>query len=353
MAYQFADGFDNYGNSFAMVSGYPWDLAAGGNETTSTADFRFAPPGSLPGGSVSMSGSGNILRKNLSGNIVTLIVGFGFKLPTLPGSITELCGFWDNGTEQCCLTVNSAGQLQFARGNGVGTLIGTQTSASTVTASAWYGVSIQVTLNNGAGVVQAYLNGAAVAAINSSSLNTISTANAYANQVSLGGNVAGSPTIKYDDFYCFDTTGGFLNSRPANDTRVLTKLPTGAGNYTNWTPTGLASNWQNAAVAPPNTADYNANNVATTKDSYALPSAGLTTTPLFVLVRASLERDDAGTHTPSIFMRSSATDSAGVATPAVTSSYLFYDAVFQNDPNTSIAWTGSGADAAQIGIIEG
>jgi hypothetical protein len=354
MAYQFADGFDNYGTAFVMVAGYPWDFAPNAAEVTSTADFRFAPPAGLPGGCVAMGNSGNVLRKNLSGNLTPLIAGVGFKISALPTSTAEIISFWDAGTEQCCLTVNNLGALQFFRGAGTGTAIGAASPNATIAANTWYGVAVQVTFAGGSsGSVAAYLNGSTVALINSTGLNTISSANSYANQVGIGGNVNAAPSCKYDDFYCFDTTGVFLNALLGGDARIITKMPTGAGNYTNWTPNGLGSNFQNAAVQPPSTSDYNANNVSTTKDSYAMQSAGLGVAPYVVMARASMERDDAGPHTPSIFVRSSSTDSAGVVTPALSASYLFYDAVFQNDPATNAIWTGAGADNAQVGVIEG
>jgi hypothetical protein len=212
---------------------------------------------------------------------------------------------------------------------------------------------MQVTIATGtSGSVLLYVNGSAVAAINSTGLNTSSDGNNYANQVSIGTQASGF-TAKYDDFYCFDSTGGFLNSLLGGDARILTKMPVSAGNYTNWTPNGLSSNFQNAAVLPPSVSDYNANNTSNTKDSYTMQSASLGVAPYFVVARASLTRDDAGTHTPSIFVRSGSTDSSGVVTPALTSSYVFYDGLFQNDPNTSSAWTGPGADNAQAGVIEG
>jgi hypothetical protein len=354
MAYQFADGFDNYGNTFTMVAGYPWDTIGGG-ATTSTADFRFSPPGSTPGGCVTMN-TGSNMRKNLSGNETTLIVGFGYKATTLPTSgLQEVCGFYDLGTDQCTLALNSAGALQFYRGNVGGTAIGSITSSGTVVAGTWYGFAISVTFGSSTGAVSLYINGNPVAAINSAGLNNITTANSYANQTSIGPtNAASGGPYKYDDFFVFDSTGGALNSLLGGDARIITKMPvTPNGTYTNWTPTGLANNYANVANTPPNTSDYNANNVATTKDSYNTQVASLAVAPYFVMVRASLERDDAGTHNPSIFVRSNTTDSSGVATPTLTSSYLFYDAIFANDPNTSSAWTGAGADNAQIGIIEG
>ena len=359
MAYQFADGFDNYGNAYTLTAGYPWDTVQGGAaNTVSTADFRFAPPGSLPGGCYVETSNGSYIRKNLTGNPSTLIVGFGYKLVALPPvNPIDIVTFWDSGTMQASLTVNANGALQFCRGqiNSGGTLIGGITANSTLVAGNWYGLALQIVFAGGtSGSVQLYVNGNAVASINSTGLNTISTANAYATQVSIGAASSQSQgNQKYDDFYCFDTTGGFLNALLGGDARILTKMPASAGTYTNWTPNGLGSNFQNAAVQPPNVADYNANNTPTTKDSYTMQSAGLAVAPYFVMTRASLTRDDAGTHTPGLFVRSGSTDSSGTTTPAITSSYQFYDGVFQNDPSTSTAWTGPGADNAQAGIIEG
>ena len=357
MAYQFADGFDNYGNSYTFTSGYPWS-STNGAAVTSTSDYRFAPPGSLPGGCVGLTYNGGgvtALRQNLSSNLGTVIVGFGIKVPSLPASgVWDICSLWDSGTMQCSLTLSSGGALQFYRGNAGGTAIGTASPNGTISASGWYGLAMQITVATGtAGSVQLYINGSSTATLNITGLNTSNDGNNYCNQVGLGSIVNATPAIKYDDFYCFDTTGSFLNALLGGDARILTKMPSGAGNYTNWTPTGLASNYQNAAVQPPSTSDYNANNTATTKDSYAMQSASLGVAPYFVLARASMERDDAGTHTPSLFVRSGSTDSSGVVTPALTSSYLFYDAVFQNDPATGSPWTGSGADNAQVGVIEG
>jgi len=354
MAYQFADGFDNYGNAYTLTSGYPWDTVSGSMNTT-TADVRFAPPGSLPGGSAqNSSGGAAYLLKNLSSNQGTLVVGFGVKTTNLPSSPTDIMHFSDAGTTQLTLAMTSTGGLQFYRGN-LATAIGTLAPNNTITAGAWYGLAMQVVIAGGtAGSVQLYVNGNATPIINNTGLNTSADGNAFANQVAIGLiNTNGQGIVKYDDFYCFDTTSGFLNSLLSGDARILTKMPASAGNYTNWTPTGLTNNWQNAAVTPPSTADYNANNVSTTKDSYTTQSASLAVAPYFVVARASLERDDAGTHNPSIFLRSSSTDSAGVVTPTLTSSYIFYDAVFQNDPATSSAWTGPGADNAQVGVIEG
>lgn len=361
MAYQFADGFDNYGNNYTMTAGYPFDTVSGA-VTVITTDVRFTAPGSLPGGCLSAP-QNTYVRKNLTGNPATVIVNVGFKATALPASgAGSIIDFWDSGNFQACLALNSNGALQFYHGNGLApggggvntsAAIGTLTANNTIIAGTWYGLAMQITFANGTGTASLYINGSATPAINSTGLVTIGTANAYATQVSIG-NVNNNITVcRYDDFAVIDSTGVFLTSLFGGDARIITKMPSGAGFYTNWTPTGLASNFQNAAVQPPSLADYNANNTAATKDSYATQVASLGVAPFFVLARASLERDDAATHTPSLFVRSGATDSSGVVTPALTSSYAFYDAIFQNDPATAAAWTGTGADNAQVGVIEG
>jgi hypothetical protein len=353
MAYQFADGFDNYGTPpYSMGAGYPWDAL--NNTPQTNADVRFNPPGALPGASLQCGVSNTYIRKNLTSNQATVMMGFGFKTTSLPGSNVSICAWWDTGTQQVSLVLNPNGALQFYRGNAVGTAIGAITPNATIAANTWYGISMSVTVDPSAGAVSCFINGNAVAAISSTGLNTRATTNSYSTQVSIGSDSGNSGmTFRYDDFFCFDSTTGFLNALPSGDTRILTKMPSGAGTYSNWTPNGLGSNFQNAAVQPPSTSDYNANNVSTTKDSYAMQSAGLGVNPIFVMIRASLERDDAGPHTPSLFFRSGTTDGGAVVTPALTSSYLFYDAVVQNDPATSSAWGFTGADSTQIGIIEG
>ena len=363
MAYQICDPFDSYGNNFGLTASYPWTNVTG-SPTVINTDSRFpSPAAGIPVGCLSVNPS-NYARGNLVGTPSSLIVPVGVKFIGLPtSSPNDFLTFWDSGKFQVSLAVTSNGGLQFYRGNGLApgsggqalnAAIGTLTPNGTVVPGTWYGMLIQVTFNGSSGSVQLNLNGSSSAVINSSSLNTAPTTNAYATQVGLGNTAnAGFAVVRYDDFLCLDTTGAFLNTPPTNDTRLIQKLPTQAGFYTNWTPTGLAANWQNAAVAPPNTSDYNANNTGGTKDSYTPPTAGLTTNPLMVMARGSLYRDDAGPHTPSLMVRSGSTDGVGSALPPITSSPLYYDTVFQNDPNTSSAWTGANADAAQVGVVEG
>jgi hypothetical protein len=358
MGYLFADGFDNYGNNYVLTAGYPWDSNPNGAGTVITTDTRFSPPGSLPGGCLNILNSGNVLKKNLGANIGTLIVCVGVKFMNLPGvgGTWDVVSFWDGATEQCCLAVNQFGALQFFKGSaglGTGVAQGSPSPIGTVTIGQWYGFQMQVTFSSSAGAATLAIYGGTQSGLAVSGVNLSQSGNPYSSQVGLGPNGNTSGPLRYDDFLCLDTTGGILNAPFGTDVRIFTKMPSSVGTYANWTPTGLGQNYQNVAVQPPSTADYNANNVPGTKDSYGMQVAGISFSPSLLLLRASLQRDDAGPHTPSLFVRSGGIDSAGVITPALTSSYAFYDAVITNDPATGAPWLSSAADAAQVGIIEG
>ncbi len=356
MAYQIADGFDNYGNNYTMTAGYPWATLSGSGQNVINTDYQFSPPNPLPGGCLYINNGDSWIRTNLVGTPGTIFANFGFKITALPtnGTPADIFTLWDSGTAQTSLAVTTNGALQFYRG-GLGTAIGPPSTNGIIQAGSWYGLAITVVVGTGtSGSVQVSVNGSLIPAITAAGLNSSQTGNSYATQLSIGSQFnEGQQGTKYDDFLCWDNTGGVFNTALGYNARILSKLPSAAGFATNWTPEGNASNYQNVNPQPPNTTDYNLNNTSGTKDYYALPSIGLNVTPALVIVRASLERDDSNTHTPSIFVRSGSTDGSGTVTPALTSSYLFYDAIQLTDPATGLAWSASGVDAAQIGIIEG
>src|SRR5271167_1416005 len=117
MAYQFSDGFDNFGTAYTMTAGYPWSTLSATPNTIITTDSRFPAVAPLPSGCMScIAANQNFARANLSSSQPTLIAGFGFKSLTLPGVYNDIFGLWDSGTLQMCLTLSSAGVLQFYRG---------------------------------------------------------------------------------------------------------------------------------------------------------------------------------------------------------------------------------------------
>jgi hypothetical protein len=113
MAWQFGDGFDLYGTGYSFIAGYPWDTILGSPQAITT-DYRFAPPSGISGGCTSTFLGNTYLRKTLSGNLATIIVGFGVKFPSLSASGTnDFVYFYDNGNTQCGLAVTPTGRFRY------------------------------------------------------------------------------------------------------------------------------------------------------------------------------------------------------------------------------------------------
>jgi hypothetical protein len=346
---------DQWGNNYTFVSGSPFDIVTGTVQAITT-DYRFAPPPGLPGGCLSFGQNASVTR-NLSSSQGTIIQLVGGKWAGFGNGVTGL--IWttkDSGIYQVTLAVNVAGQPQFYRGDGGGNSttnpIGPAGPPGTFVPNAWYGLVIKVVILPSGGSVALYVNGSPAPVISATGLVTRASANSSANQVMLAApNIGGG--CKYDDVVILNGSGTFLNDIPQTEIRLIQKLASANGNYANWSPNGLAANWQNVSQKPPNTADYNANNNNGTKDSFVCPQAGLTATPYAVGVRSSLWKDDGATHTPSNMIRSGGQDAVGAALPALGSSPLIYDQVFENDPATGAHWLGPAADAAQPGVVSG
>ena len=347
MAPIFVDPFDNYTTLSNL-----WDLVAGSTPTMSATYRRFAPPAGLPGQGVLIP-VGAYARKNLATNTVTFIVGFAFYLPALSaGTVADIFAIRDGATTQVSLGCALTGTLQFYRGESSGgTAIGTATSGGTIVHSVWNFAELQITIDPAAGSVALYLNGSATPLINSTSLNTRASANSYGNVIQIGDFSDALPSgIYYDDLRVFDTTGSYANSL-IGDTQLLTKVGSGPGDLTQWTPNGASSNYLCTNSVPPNLAKFVSSSTAGQEDTYGVPAAGLTIAPSFVMTRHYAQKDDSLARSFQPVVRSNAVAAKGTAV-ALPSSWKFFDAFFPTDPNTSAPWAAAAADAAQVGHYE-
>ena len=337
-AYQFCDGFDNYNSAALMYE------SVSGTITYGNAYRRFAPPAGLPGQGISLpSGVAAYIQKTLASNQATLIVKVAYQAQSTPGSQTAILGVYDSGNNQVCLVMTASGALQVWRGfEGFGgNVVIATTGPSAIAAGQWYGIECLFTISSTVGVAQVWVNGAQV--INATGLDTQFTSDSYSNQVRLWGDAAGA---YFDDFRVWDSTGSTQNAPTGVDSQLITKLPSGAGAVTGWTANGAAANWQCVVDNPPDgDTTYVSASTASTEDAYAMPSAGLSQTPIMVVAR-SYVRTDSGTHSLEIGVSSSGVTGFG-ATFTPSSTYAFISSCIPDDPNTSAPWTAAGADAAQ------
>jgi hypothetical protein len=347
MAYQFCDTFDHYNTAFLAALGMYENV--GGSPLISSSYARFAAIGSLPNQGLFLPSTAGV-RKTLKSNQATLIAFLSFGSAALPVTGQQaVITFWDSGSPQLVLCVSPTGALQFGNPFGlVFTPIGPATANGVIAPSSVpnHGIEVQVTIDGSNGSVQCWLDGAVVIPL-TTGLNTKTTGNAYANQVQLGeiGGFLGGNS--YTDYLrVWDNTGSYQNAPIGYDVRKITKLPTGAGALTQWTPNGAAANWQCVDdVSPDGDTTYVSSASAGNFDSYAMPSSGLAGVPSMVVVK-SYVRKDAGTPTLQIGVRSGSSNGLAAAVATATT-YGFLDACISTDPATGSPPTASAADAYQ------
>lgn len=335
MALIFCDGFDHY-NSAALATAKGW---SGYNSSSSTTRFSY-------GLSVHPASTG--MFRSLPGNFATLFCGFAMQAGN--GYSTTLFCYGDAGTAQISVAVDGSGHLNIYRGNTGTTLIGGP-SSYVLPLGAWVYIEVGATIATGTGgSVTIKANGATVLTV--SGVNTSQTGNAFANAVYVGpvSNAFTTTANPIDDLYICDNSGGALNTY-LGDQRVYTQIPTGAGASTQWTPNGLASNWQNVANNPPNTADYNSSSTPGQIDLYALPALPSVAAISAVQTTYYAEKDDASLRTIEAVIKSGATQVTGTANN-LGASYLYYMDEWPTDPATGAAWLQAAVTALQIGIEE-
>lgn len=352
MAHQFTDTFC----TITLSAQAPYEIVSG-SITYSSAFARFTPPAGCAGGGAQIAANAS-LRKNLLSNQSTLITFLSAGQLAMPlSSQSSNVSWWDNGTCQVFLAVLPNGSLQFYRGGGGGTPVGSPSASGLIGPASGTkpntGIETMVTFSGSVGQVKCWLNGTNIIS-SAANLNTIQTVNAYANQVQLVGGSGGGAGGSNQGIYCdylrvWDGTGATQNAPIGTDRQPVTKLPSGAGVNTSWSANGLGSNYQCVSVIPPNATDYVSANGTNVIDDYAMPNAGLTTAPSQVVSTSYYFKDDSATRTYTNGVLSSGVPSVG-STFTANSSATWVQNCIPYDPNLppTTPWTAASADAAHF-----
>jgi hypothetical protein len=344
MALIFFTGFDTYATA---------DIT---KEFTTVTGFSTSVPGIYETGGRRGGGAlrapnnesfGSSALITLPSSVTTFVCGFAFYANIFYTDKTFAL-FKDSGTKQLELQMNSDGTIDVTRN---GTVLGT--SSASMSTFTYHYIEFKATINNSTGSYELRLDGVNI--LSASGVDTQNTANASINSVTLGSpseNMGGVGYFdvdwRYDDFYVLDTTGSAPNNNFLGDVRIDSVYPTGDGNYTQYSLSTGSSHYQLVDEATPNTTDYVYNGTDGNKDSFAMGNvAALTAQTIYgVRVKAAALKDDAGTRTLKVGVRSGSTDSVSSA-QALTTSQLYVSHILETDPNTSAAWTESGVNALE------
>lgn len=339
--------------------------------STTLSDYTtygaFAASGSTVGLSVGTSGplSDNYLSVGSAGNGVT----FKRILSSTPGTFfwggrvafvqNATLGwniyFYDsNGTtEQFHVSFSLSGVITTAR---AGTTLGTSAAGSIpITALGvtlvWSYLEIGGVIGTGtSGSVTIRVNGSVVSGCSVSSTNTQNGTTATIGAWALGvGTSVFVPALTHH--YLCDNSGSSPWNTYLGDVRVQACNPT-SNNSVQFTPNGLANNYQNCALVPPVPGtDYNSSTTLNNMDTFNVAAADSSFTTVYgVHVKVLAQKAGTGARSLETYLGSGANMALGTST-ALSTSAIQLRTMSQTDPNTGAAWTLANANASKPGYV--
>lgn len=275
----------------------------------------------------------------------TWVVGFAMKVDSLPASTVPFLQLLDAGTVQVDVRLVTDGTLRVTRN---GTTLGTSTFA--LSTGQFYYIEFKCVIHNSTGTYEVRVDGSTK--VSGTGADTQNTANATANQISLGAINGSTVTTDFDDLYVCDGAGS-VNNDFLGDRRVDAYLPSGNGNSSQLTGSD-GNSTDNYLLTDDNPAnddtDYVEHATVGNKDTYGMADMSHTPSSISgVQVLASAKKDDAGARSIATVTRSGITDFDG-ATQPLSTSYAYYADIREVDPNTSAAWTKTNFNASEHGV---
>lgn len=336
MAIDYIDGFDHI-NTEAQLARKGW-------LRPSAVGFTVGSNGRRGGGALAPTSGAStrrIERTITASN--RYCVGFAMYLGPTPDN-GYFCYFNDSGTAQCGLFLSNTGAVVFARGT-----TGLATSTEVVPYESWFHIELLVEIHNSTGSYEVRLNGTNI--LSDSGVDTQESGTAQATKFCLSGIGTGTFNALEQDWRADDLViqsgagADFLG-----DCRIDTLLPTSDGNSAQFTPSTGADNY--ALVddsAPDDDSTYVESSTVNHVDTYGFPSLSHTPASIYaVQVSPTVRLVDSGARSHAAVLRSGTTDYVG-STEVLSTSYLIYPEMWEDDPDTAAAWTASGVNALEAG----
>lgn len=308
----------------------------------------------------------SLLRKVLIPGDNTFIVGFAVK-PTLSNGFQtiQVYDFYSPGFTAggffnvATLETRTDGSLRVHQGAVTGPTLGT-TAAGTVTAGSHHFIEMKYVIHATLGTVEVRVStglGRTVTVLSLTGQNTKGSTAGVWNMVELGPQGNG-----WDDFYICDGTGAAPWNTFLGNVFILCDHPVtdavSPGTHADLTPSSGTDHGATVDETNANVADYNAGSVVGNRDSYKFPAAATASKSIFgvqVCVYAEKTESQARAVAPSLLVNG--VDHDGPTTylnrsgGGVTPGYLYYCAPYGPNPETGVAWTHAGVDAAEPGVV--
>lgn len=333
MALYFIDGFDHYATADIIKKWSEVQTANGASISIDTA-IKNTGTSSMRIYSNYRDKYYSRLLKNLGSNLSTIAAGFWFRLGSAYyGKFFE---FRDGSAAQVVVGCNSAGNILVYNGS---TLIATSDDAGLITVGEPVYLAVKVVFHSTAGSVEVKVDG--VTKISLSGIDTIATANAYANIICFY-CYYGVGLFHIDDLYVADDFQGTCV--------VDTILPDGAGDSTVWTPSA-GSNYQCVDESPMSNTDYVSSTNPGDIDNYSFGNINIAS-PVSVKgvqIGVYAHKDEEGSRKIATIIKPSTTNIAGDA-QEISTSNAGYLQVYALNHATSAAWSESEVNSCKFGV---
>lgn len=266
----------------------------------------------------------------------TLVVGFAYNATGYGQTVFEMR---DNATQQVTFVTNTDGSVSITR---AGTVLGTS-AAGVVPLGQWNYFEAKVTIDNSAGSYEVRKNGVTV--LSGTGKDTQNTANASATNI-----LFRSSFCYFDDLYIADTSGT-ANNDFLGDVNVKAYFPDADGTSEQWT---LSAGTDSFALLDDNPADDDATYIETSTTGQTTrvthQDVGSTDTILAVSHVVLARKTDASATGIKLtqFIGGASYDDG--TTPALSTSFTYYERVMDVNPATSGPWSPAAVNAAEFGV---
>ena len=293
-----------------------------------------------------------------SGRFATSLIGtqmkqgfFGCRLYLDSGTVglaNQVIQFRDSITDTVQFTVRfmQYGVVALYRGTSAGTLIG-HTEEGAFLSDVWFYFELGFIVDDTGGRLEVRIN--TVTKAEYEDIDTQVSANDFVSAFTLGRLVQfTSTTSRCDDIYVTDTVGDRNNGFLGN-VIVRGGVPAGAGDSTEWNRSNVSlANWQNASNNEVTDALYVYNDVEDELDLYTVDPI-FTSPQIFGISLKGFYRQDDGTQMFANNVLKSGSTVVDGDVIACMSTYGSSVDIFEDDPDTGMAWTPTAANLIQIG----
>ena len=340
MALKKIDSFSHYTSEADVKRKWPYCSSSGMSAVGSG--------GRRGGGRLNVAAAGTCTVADVFADHATWIIGSYINDLTV-GEQTTFFKFIDGATVQVLLCKNTDGRLAVYR-TSTANLLGTTTDVIFTIGTKHY-VEFKANIHGSTGTFEVRVNGISV--LSGTGANTQTSANAYANKISLGGSGGDNYAVYYEDLYICDGSGSAPCNDFLGDCKVIASMPTGNGTTSNFvgSDTNSTDNYLLVDETPPNTTDYLDSLTPNDVDLANFPDISDTPVTIYgVQTNFYACKSDAGdVRTVADLIRSGGTNYPG-ASKTLSTDWVYLREIHEKNPNTDAAWTKTNFNSAEFGV---